>query len=177
MAAVTDRDTQPELLLPAKSWREKAAEGAFSDANLDALSHLLDDFIHIPGTPVRFGLDGIVGFIPGIGDALGGLASTLIVFAAWVRGVPTITIARMVLNLGIETALGAVPVAGDVFDIVWQANRRNYKLLAGTIVRPRQHTFASWAIFACIALVVMGIALLPAALLAWLIVRLRHGLR
>ncbi len=68
------------------------------------LSHLLDDFIRIPGTPIRFGLDGIVGFIPGIGDVLGGLASTILIVAAWSRGIPKVTLARMVLNVAIETA-------------------------------------------------------------------------
>ena len=78
---------KPEVLSP----RTKRGGKAFDDEHLDLLSHLLDDFIRVPGTSLRFGLDGIVGFIPGIGDVLGGLASSIIIVAAWVRGVPRVT--------------------------------------------------------------------------------------
>jgi hypothetical protein len=151
------------------SWRKQAASGVFDDEHLDILSHVLDDFIRIPGTPIRFGLDGIVGFIPGIGDILGGIASTIIIFAAWVRGVPAITIARMVLNVAIETIVGSVPVLGNFFDIAWRANRRNYRLLEGSIADPRRHTFGSWLIFGAVALVLVAIMLIPTLLLAWLL--------
>src|SRR5580698_10281684 len=108
MPTVREPLTNPQIIPPRRrqagaSWRERASSGAFDDEHLDILSHLLDDFIRIPGTPIRFGLDGIVGFIPGVGDILGGLASTIIIIAAWVRGVPYVTIARMVLNVLIET--------------------------------------------------------------------------
>ncbi len=104
---------KPEVLPP----RRRVGGKAFDNEQLDMLSHLLDDFIRIPGTNIRFGLDGIVGFIPGIGDILGGLASSIIIIAAWFRGVPKATIARMVMNVGIETAVGSVPVLGNLFDI------------------------------------------------------------
>ena len=166
--------TNPEIISPRKSGfenlRQKAARGTFDDEHLDALSHLLDDFIQIPGTPIRFGLDGIVGFIPGIGDVLGGLASTIIIFAGWVRGVPAIVLARMVLNVAIETAVGSIPVLGNFFDIAWRANRRNYKLLEGSIANPHRHTATSWLVFAAIAAVVLGIVLVPTFLLAWVLV-------
>ena len=74
---------KPEVLSP----RLKSGSKAFDDDNLDLLSHVLDDFIKIPGTSIRFGLDGIVGFIPGVGDLIGGIASCIIIVAAWVRGV------------------------------------------------------------------------------------------
>ncbi len=168
MASVRNPVSAAEILPPTRSWREKAAAGPFSDEHLDILSHLLDDFIHIPGTPIRFGLDGIVGFIPGAGDIIAGLASTIIIFAAWARGVPYIVLARMVLNVLIETAVGAIPFIGNLFDIAWRANRRNYKLLEGSIADPRRHTLTSWLVFACLAVVLVGIMLLPALLLAYL---------
>ena len=116
---------EPEILRP------RVARGAdmFSDRNLDLLSHLLDDFLRIPGTQIRFGLDGIIGLIPGIGDILGALASWIIILAAWLRGVPKVTLARMLANVAIETLIGTVPVLGDAFDIAWKANRRNFALL------------------------------------------------
>ena len=173
MAPVRAPISEPEILSPQRSWREKAASGPFDNEHLDILSHLLDDFIQIPGTPIRFGLDGIVGFIPGIGDIVGGIASTIIIVAAWVRGVRYIILARMVLNVAIETAVGSIPLFGNFFDIAWRANRRNYKLLEGSIADPRHHTLTSWLIFACIALVLLGIMLIPSLLIAWLWTHLR----
>lgn len=115
----------PEILRP------RVGRGAdlFSDNNLDMLSHILDDFLRIPGTNIRFGLDGIVGLIPGIGDVLGAMASWIIILAAWLRGVPKITLARMLANVAIETIIGSIPILGDAFDIAWKANRRNFALL------------------------------------------------
>src|ERR1700678_1968982 len=163
---------KPEVLPPPRpGWagkmRDKAGNNVFDNEHLDLLSHLLDDFIRIPGTPIRFGLDGSVGFIPGIGDILGGLASTIIIFAAWVRGVPAVTIARMVMNVAIETAVGSVPVLGNLFDIGWRANRRNYKLLEGSITDPGKHSAASWAFFAVVGVAFLEMMLLPMILLAW----------
>jgi hypothetical protein len=106
---MTVRTSQPEILPPGSAPsnpsvvrpRFGGGGGAFRDENLDLLSRVLDTWFRIPGTNIRFGLDGIVGFIPGIGDVLGGLASCIIVLAAYFRGVPLITIARMVANLAI----------------------------------------------------------------------------
>ncbi len=116
---------EPEVLRP----RVRGSAALFSDGNMDMLSHILDDFLRIPGTNIRFGLDGIVGLIPGIGDILGAMASWIIIVAAWLRGVPKVTLARMLANVAIETIIGTVPVLGDAFDIAWKANRRNFALL------------------------------------------------
>jgi hypothetical protein len=161
---------KPEILRP----RSTKGGTAFSDENLDHLSHLLDDFIRIPGTPIRFGLDGIVGFIPGIGDILGGLASTIIIIAAWVRGVPKVTVARMVMNVAIETAVGSLPIVGDIFDIAWRANRRNYKLLEGSIREPERHSAASWLFFGGVCLVLVGLMMVPLVLAGFVVVGVKH---
>ena len=116
---------EPEILRP----RMRAGADLFSDRNLDLLSHLLDDFLRIPGTQIRFGLDGIIGLIPGVGDIIGAMASWIIILAAWLRGVPRVTLARMLANVAIETIVGTIPVLGDAFDIAWKANRRNFALL------------------------------------------------
>lgn len=120
---------EPEILRP----RISRGTDLFSDRNLDLLSHLLDDFLRIPGTQIRFGLDGIIGLIPGVGDILGAMASWIIILAAWLRGVPKVTLARMLANVAIETIIGTVPVLGDAFDIAWKANRRNFALLERSI--------------------------------------------
>ncbi len=163
---------KPEILAP----RVKRGSKAFDDENLDLLSHVLDDFIRIPGTSIRFGLDGIVGFIPGIGDLIGGIASCIIIIAAWVRGVPYVTVARMVANVAIEVVVGSVPVLGDMFDIAWRANRRNYALLVGSVDEPRKHTVQSWLFLAGLCVVLAALVLLPMLLLAWVFDGLFHAM-
>src|ERR1700677_3715753 len=141
-------NSQPEILPPQRPGspsRFQKANGFFADENLDLLAHVLDDWFRIPGTSIRFGLDGIIGLVPWLGDILGGLASLVIVFAAWVRGVPYITLVRMVVNIGIEVLMGTIPLLGDAFDIAWKANRRNYALIVRHLEQPRRQTWRDWA--------------------------------
>ena len=162
---------EPEILPPlADDEQVKSrfdAGGAFRDENLDLLSRVLDTWFRIPGTQIRFGLDGIIGLIPGIGDALGGIASCIIVLAAYVRGAPLITILRMVVNVGIEVLVGMVPVLGDMFDIAWRANRRNYHLLERTLLTGRRDTWRDWLFMGLLALGLMTLALLPFVVLMY----------
>ncbi len=162
----------PEILLP----RTRRAGKVFDDEHLDLLSHLLDDFIRIPGTPIRFGLDGIVGFIPGVGDAIGGIASCIIIIAAWARGVSYVTLARMLANWGIEVLLGTVPVLGNLFDIGWRANRRNYALLTDSLADPQGARRRSWIFFGVLCLLLTALLVLPMMLFGWLSVHLLHFL-
>ncbi len=164
--------TEPEILSP----RVKRGGRAFGDENLDMLSHLLDDFIRIPGTSIRFGLDGVIALVPGVGDLLQGLASSIIIVAAWARGVPKVTLGRMVANVGIEVVVGLVPVFGDMFDIAWKANRRNYALLTGSIVEPQKHARRSWLFFAGLCLVLIVLMVLPLLLFSWLTAHFLHGM-
>ena len=98
-------------------------------ARLRSLSSLLDSSIRIPGLGYRIGLDPLIGLIPGFGDALTLLPAGYIIFEAYRLGVPKATLARMALNLGIETLFGAVPFLGDLFDATFKANNRNLYLL------------------------------------------------
>ena len=163
---------KPEVLSP----RMRRGSKAFDDENLDMLSHLLDDQFRIPGTSIRFGLDGIVGFIPGIGDVIGGVASCIIIVAAWMRGVSYVTLARMLVNWGIEVVLGMVPVLGNLFDIAWMANRRNYALLTGSLADPQGIKRRSWLFFAGLCVLLAAMLVLPMLLFGWLSVHLMHSL-
>ena len=87
------------------------------------LSRLLDEQFRIPGTTYRVGLDGLLGLIPGVGDAAGALLSTYILYEAMRLGAPSTVLLRMVANIGIDTVGGAIPVVGDIFDIAWKANK------------------------------------------------------
>ncbi len=166
--------TRPEILPPGVGPVDRirprlgGAGGLFGDENLDLLSRVLDTWFRVPGTNVRFGLDGIVGFIPGIGDAVGGLASCIIVLAAYFRGAPLVTIARMVANVGVEVVVGMVPLLGNLFDIGWRANRRNYHLLERALSTGRRDTWRDWLFMGALGLGLMVLALIPFVLLTWL---------
>ena len=164
---------QPEILPPQKSRFQKAS-GLFADENLDLLSHVLDDWFRVPGTSIRFGLDGIIGLVPGLGDIIGGLASTIIVVAAWVRGVPYVTLLRMVVNIGIEVLLGTIPLLGDAFDIAWKANRRNYALIVRHLEQSRRQTWRDWVFLILIGITLAAIFLAPIFLLLWFLEWLGH---
>ncbi len=164
------RTAKPEVIPPRnRSARNVTAAGVFNDENLDLLSHILDDWFRIPGTPFRFGIDGIIGLIPGVGDILGGLASCIIVLAAWFRGVPNITVARMVANVAIEVLVGTVPFVGDVFDIAFKANRRNYSLLTGSLQASPRSTTRDWLFFGVIGIFMLALTMVPVFLMAKLI--------
>jgi hypothetical protein len=162
--------SKPQILSP----RTRRGSKAFDDENLDLLSHLLDDWFRIPGTKIRFGLDGIVGFIPGVGDAIGGIASCIIIVAAWMRGVSYVTLARMLANWGIEVVLGMVPVVGNLFDIGWKANRRNYALLTGSLADPQGVRRRSWLFFGVLCLIFGALLVLPMLVFGWVSVHLLH---
>jgi len=98
-------------------------------SRLDWLSRILDTAWSIPGTPYRIGLDGILGLIPGIGDPLGAMLSSYLIFEAARMGAPKHVLLRMVGNVAFESIVGVVPILGDVFDIAWKANVRNLALL------------------------------------------------
>jgi hypothetical protein len=98
-------------------------------ARIDALATLLDTAFVIPGTQVRFGLDALIGLVPGIGDAITTIMSLFIVSEARALGAPPWLIARMVANVALDGFVGAVPLVGDAFDVAFRANRRNMALL------------------------------------------------
>jgi hypothetical protein len=148
----------------------------FRDRTLHGIEILLDEAFRIPGTGIRFGLDGIIGLVPGLGDVLAGLLSLIIPLAAWIRGVPYVTLARMAANLGIGVLVGSIPLFGDIFDIAWKANRRNYLLLCRHLDQPHRHTWRDWAFLWLLATVLAMIFAIPVALAIWLIAWLSHAL-
>lgn len=93
------------------------------------LARLLDTSLRIPGTRIRFGLDPILSLIPGLGTAIGALLGGYIVWTALRIGAPRIVVARMLGNIALDAAIGAVPVAGAIFDVAFKAHRRNAQLL------------------------------------------------
>ena len=103
---------------------------------LRRLAHVLDDGLRVPGTRLRFGLDPILGLIPGAGDAVGAIMSSAILLEAVRLGISRYALARMALNIVLDTAFGAVPVVGDAFDVAWKSNLRNLAILEDQIAEP-----------------------------------------
>jgi Domain of unknown function (DUF4112) len=155
-----------------KSDRWSRGAWYFRDDLLQRLEILLDEAFRVPGTGIRFGIDGIIGLVPGLGDALAGLLSLVIPFAAWARGVPYITLVRMAANLALDVLVGSIPLFGDIFDIAFKANRRNYLLMQRHLAQPRRHTWRDWAFLLLIALVLALVIAIPVALVLWCIARL-----
>lgn len=112
---------------------------------LRALGRLLDNSIRVPGTDYHFGLDGLIGLVPGIGDAVGALLALYILNEAKKFGVSRATMARMVWNVILDLSAGAVPIVGDVFDFVWKANKKNLQLLDAHLARTGRHHGSSTA--------------------------------
>ena len=96
---------------------------------LDRLANLFDTALVVPGTNIRFGVEALLRLVPGIGDAAASALSVYLLYEASRLDVPRLLFARMVANVVLEGAIGAVPVAGDVFDVMFRANRRNVALL------------------------------------------------
>lgn len=96
----------------------------------EGLVRLLDDGLKLPFLKKGIGLDAIIGlFLPVAGDTLTGVGSVALLGAALKQGVPTIILLRMVLNIGVDVLLGAIPILGDLFDIMWRSNRYNLSLI------------------------------------------------
>jgi len=94
------------------------------------VAKLLDSAIVIPGLRVRIGADAILGLVPGIGDAAMGLIGAYLIYEAHRLGAPKSALVRMIANLALDTAIGAIPVAGDIWDFFFRANDRNMQILA-----------------------------------------------
>lgn len=135
----------------------------------------LDSSIPLPfGRSI--GLDGIIGLIPGIGDALGAVLSSVVIFSAWRAGVPGTLLLQMAGNVALETVIGTIPVIGDLFDFAFKANQRNVRLLqrfeqdAGTVHRQSRWMLAAAVTVAILLLaaLVTSVTLLGIAMAQWL---------
>ncbi|QIG51974.1 DUF4112 domain-containing protein [Nordella sp. HKS 07] len=107
-------------------------------ARLRSLARVMDTALRIPGTRIRFGADSVLGFIPGAGDVLALGISAYALMEAVRFGAPPRVVARMIGNVAIDTGLGAIPVAGDIFDLFFKSNTRNLKLLLEHLERERR---------------------------------------
>ncbi|HEX3249808.1 MAG TPA: DUF4112 domain-containing protein [Pyrinomonadaceae bacterium] len=139
------------------------ADSLIIDKHLERLGWLMDDMFRVPVLGWRFGLDALVGLIPGLGDTSTSLVSFYILAAAVRYRVPKITLLRMGLNIGIDYVVGSLPVIGDLADAWWKSNRMNLDLLRKratvTAAEARSGRLSDWVFVGGIIVVLIALAL------------------
>jgi hypothetical protein len=153
-----------EGLTRAESAREAARRErsrADVDRSLEQLSRWMDGLFRVPGTGWRFGLDALVGLVPGVGD-FATTAVSLYILASGVRyRVPKVTLLRMAANVGVDYLAGSIPFVGDLFDFYWKSNQKNVELLreraTATPEEARHGRASDWLFLAVIVLVLLAI--------------------
>jgi hypothetical protein len=146
------------------------------DPLLEQLADWMDTRFEIPGFRWRFGLDALLGLIPGLGDTITCLISFYILAAAARLGVPRITMARMGMNTIIDFVVGSIPLLGDVFDVAWKSNTKNVALLRRSLeLTPhgqRRARRGDWLFVAGVAaalVIVLGLTIAVAwTMIGWL---------
>ena len=121
------------------------------------VARLMDSVFTVPGTNIRFGLDPILGLVPGLGDTVTSVVSTLLLLKSAQYGVPRVVLARMAMNVIANTAVGSIPVVGDAFSVWFKSNAKNYELLQKHAGTQRKATTGDWIFIIAVIAVVIGI--------------------
>ncbi len=166
--------------LDIREARVQAAQAIEIDESLERLAWLMDDLIRVPGLGWRFGLDALVGLIPGFGDTATSLASFYILASAVRYRVPKITLLRMGLNIGIDYLVGSLPLVGDLFDAWWKSNQMNIALLRKratvSATEARSGKLSDWLFVGLIILLLLCLALAAAAVSIYFLVLIAQQL-
>ena len=133
------------------------------------MTRMFDELIEVPGTGRRFGIDPIIGLVPVVGDIAGGIASFWIIGEAARFRIPTIVLARMVWNAGLDMLLGAIPFVGDIFDFFSKANERNLALFRRHASDPDASTADTRLFFLGLGAIFIGLVWLMIELFRWLL--------
>ena len=136
-------------------------------------SVLLDSAFRVPGTRVTFGLDPLLGLIPGLGDLTTPLFAALLLVHAVRLRIPRVVQLRMLINAAIDFGVGAIPVVGDLFDVGWKANVRNLDLLERHARPGTQASAADWVFVLLVLVVLFAFAAIPILVTAWLLSSVR----
>lgn len=126
---------------------------------LNVLAKLMDNQFRIPGTEIRFGLDGLIGLIPGIGDLSTFLVSGYMLWVMANNGASGFILSRMTFNVLIDTLLGSIPIIGDVFDFAFKSNVRNMKLMQEHY-ESRRHQGSAWKFIIPVLIVILAFMIL-----------------
>lgn len=123
---------------------------------VDLLARWMDSRFRIPGTDIRFGLDGLIGLIPGVGDFSTFLVSGYLVLLMARNGASGFVLARMLFNIVLDAALGSIPFIGDLFDFAFKANVANVRLMQQYYQQGR-HRGSAWKLVIPVLLVLLVI--------------------
>jgi len=132
------------IVTPRAVEERKGTQLDRSKAQLDHIAWLMDECIRIPGVNWRFGIDALIGLIPGAGDILGGLIGLLLLVRAFQYRLPKVVITRMILNNLIDVTVGSIPLLGDAFDFFWKSNSKNMTLFHEYAGQPEASTTRHW---------------------------------
>ena len=141
-------------------------------AALRQVARLLDSAIEVPGTGYRVGLDPIVGLVPWLGDLVSPLFTIAVLWQARDLALPRVVQLRMLINVAVDTFIGMVPIAGDLFDFAWKANDMNMALLERHASASRRPSAADWLVVSAVIVLLLAIAAMPMLLFVWLLRRL-----
>jgi hypothetical protein len=141
-------------------------------ARYEALARQWDSQFRIPGTPIRVGWDAIIGLVPGVGDLAGGAVGAIGLWTGWRLGAPLAILLQMLLNTGLDVLLGAIPIAGDLFDVGWRSNTRNAALLQRWLDRPHQTHARSRVLLVGLLAVPLLLGVAAVWLVLWLVGRM-----
>ena len=135
------------------------------------LAYWLDAGLRVPGTSLRFGLDPILGLIPGFGDAAGAVLAGWILVEAIRLGASRATVLRIAGNVALDALVGAIPILGDIFDFAWKANLRNVALLDRHLAAPVQAARADrsfvWLVVCGVSALALGLLVVGILLTRW----------
>jgi uncharacterized protein DUF4112 len=141
---------------------------------LRSMKRWLDEAFRVPGTPIRFGWDPVIGMVPGFGDLVTALFSSAIILQAHTMRLPRVVILRMLFNVVIDLVVGVVPLFGDVADVFWKSNTKNFALLELHADQVRPPSASDWVFVLAVIAVIVIIALIPLFVLYWLGSMLLH---
>jgi hypothetical protein len=142
-----------DIVGASRAERFRAAE-----RRIGRVTHALDELVAIPGTPVRVGLDPIVGLVPVVGDAVAALVGVWVIGEAARFGIPRLVLGRMAVNLAVDLAIGAIPILGDIFDFAFRSNSANLQLFRRHALDPNASTRGEQTFFVGLLLLLLGIA-------------------
>lgn len=151
-------------------WRSPVGVGQPVPLWMRELVRLMDSAFKVPGTDIRVGFDPILGvLLPGAGDVLGAVPSMMLLMMAVRQGVPRVIVLRMLLNIGVDSLIGAVPLLGDVFDVAYRSNTKNLALLEAHMGSPRKPGVLDYAVVGFAIAIAIALALLPLLLVALIV--------
>ncbi len=148
-------------VLPRERAGERRSVAKNDDPFIALVAKLMDSAFVIPGTKIRFGIDPILGLIPGLGDTASAVVSVMLILQSARHRVPNVILARMAMNVLLNTAFGAIPVLGDLFSVYFKSNAKNYDLLKKHANTGKQATWRDRAfVYGLVAAVVLAVGLL-----------------